>query len=60
MSRTSWESWREAKLPRPALIRSRLATLKTSLVPRMLGVLTQADFQGFAAELQRMLDKALH
>ena len=60
MSRTSWESWRDAKLLRLALIRARLATLKTSQVLRRLGGLTEADFQGFAAELQRMLDKGLH
>ena len=47
---------REAKLPRPALVRTRLATLKTFLVLRRLGALTEADFQGFAAGLQGVLD----
>ena len=50
------EGWREAKLPRPALVRARLATLKTSLVLRRLGELTETDFRGFAAGLQRMFD----
>ena len=46
------EGWREAKLPRPALVRARLATLKTSLVLRQLAALTEADFRRFAAALQ--------
>ena len=50
----------ETKLPRPALVRARLATLKTSLVLGRLGALPEGDFRGFAAELQRMLDKGLH
>ena len=54
------EGWREVKPPRPALVRARQATLKTSLVLRPLGALTEGDFRGFAAELQRMLDKGLH
>ena len=40
------EGWKEANLPRPALVRSRLATLKASLVLRGLGRLTDADFRG--------------
>ena len=51
MSRTSWESWHEAKLPRPALVRARLAILKTSLVLRHLWALPEAKFKGFAGEL---------
>ena len=47
-----------AKLPRPALVRARLATLKTSRVLRRLGALTEGDFQGFAAGLGSMLDGA--
>ena len=50
------DGWREAKLLRPALVRTRLATLKTSLVLRRLGALTEGDFEGFAAGLERVLD----
>ena len=39
------ESWREANLPRPALVRCRLTTVKSSLVLRRLGELTGPDFQ---------------
>ncbi len=39
------EEWKEANLPRPALVRSRLATLKNSLVLRRLGALSDSDFQ---------------
>ena len=37
------QSWRDANLPRPALVRSRLATVKSCLVLRKLGKLTDAD-----------------
>jgi len=37
--------WQEAKLPRPALVRARLATLKASQVLRKLGTLTEADLR---------------
>ena len=47
--------WREAKLPRPALGRARLATLKSSQVLRRLSSLSAAEVQGFTAGLQRML-----
>ena len=40
------EAWKEANLPRPALVRARLATLSASLVLRRLGRLTDADFRG--------------
>ena len=40
------EGWKEANLPRPALVRSRLATLKASLVLRKLGTLTEGDWRG--------------
>ena len=36
-------SWREANLPAPAMVRSRLATLETSSVLRRLGSLTEED-----------------
>jgi mRNA interferase MazF len=39
------QSWRHANLPRPALVRSRLATVKVCLVLRKLGELTEADLQ---------------
>ncbi len=39
------EGWKEANLPCPALVRARLATLKTSLALRRLGTLTDAEFQ---------------
>ncbi len=48
--------WREAKLPRPALVRARLATLARSLVLRRLGSLSEADYQGALAALKSQLD----
>lgn len=48
--------WREAKLPRPALVRARLATQERSLVLRRLGSLTEADYQGALAALKAQLD----
>ncbi len=48
--------WREAKLPRPALVRARLATLSRSLVLRRLGSLSEADYQGALAALKAQLD----
>lgn len=48
--------WREAKLPRPALVRARLATLAHSLVLRRLGSLSEADYQGALAALKSQLD----
>ena len=39
------QSWREANLPRPALVRCRMATIKSSLVLRRLGELSEADYQ---------------
>ena len=39
------QSWREANLARPALVRCRVATVKTSLVLRRLGELNEADRQ---------------
>ncbi len=49
------EGWREANLLRPALVRSRLATLSTSLVLRRLGALTDADLQGARKALSESL-----
>jgi len=39
------DGWREANLPRAALVRCRLATLQSSLVLRRLGALTDPDLQ---------------
>ncbi len=47
--------WREAKLPRPALMRARLATLARSLVLRRLGSLSEADHRGALAALRAQL-----
>ncbi len=45
------DDWKEANLPGPAMVRSRLATLETALVLRRLGKLTQNDFQRAHAAL---------
>jgi mRNA interferase MazF len=45
------EGWREANLPRPALVRCRLATVKASLVLRRLGELTDSDLQAVRKSL---------
>ena len=45
------QGWREANLPRPALVRCRLATVKTPLVLRRLGELSEADFQAVRKSL---------
>ena len=47
--------WKAANLPRPALVRARLATLETSLVLRRLGKLTREDFQKAQASLADVL-----
>ena len=49
------EEWREAKLPRPALVRARLATVEGSLVFRRLGSLAEQDFQGALAAMKSAL-----
>ena len=49
------EEWREAKLPRPALVRARLATVEGSLVFRRLGSLAELDFQGALAAMKTAL-----
>lgn len=51
----SIEFWREADLPRPALVRCRLASLPASLVLRRLGELSPSDLQ----EAQRALTGVL-
>ncbi len=40
------EGWEEANLPSPAIVRARLATVKTSQVLLRLGSLSEAEFQG--------------
>ena len=45
------QGWREANLPRPALVRCRLATVKSSLVLRRLGELSEADLQNVLKSL---------
>jgi mRNA interferase MazF len=49
------EKWREANLPGPAMVRSRLATLSTSLVLRRLGTLSADDFQRALASLSAVI-----
>ncbi|MFQ6026106.1 MAG: type II toxin-antitoxin system PemK/MazF family toxin [Dehalococcoidia bacterium] len=49
------ESWREANLPAPAIIRSRLATLETSSVLRKLGSLTEEDLERAQSALSKLL-----
>ncbi len=49
------KDWKEANLLHPALVRSRLATLKTSLILRRLGRLTEADFRNAQAALVDVL-----
>ncbi len=49
------EEWREAKLPRPALVRARLATVENSLVFRRMGSLVEQDFRGAQAAIRSAL-----
>ena len=46
------EGWREANLPKPALVRCRLATIKASLVLRRLGELTESDLHAVRKSLE--------
>ena len=46
------QDWQVANLPRPAMVRSRLATLKVSLVLRRLGSLAGADLEGAGQALR--------
>ena len=46
------EAWRDANLPRPALVRARLATIQSSLVLRKLGGLTESEFGAATSQLQ--------
>ena len=47
--------WQEANLPRPALVRARLATLPTSLALRRLGALTKEDLHAARKSLETVL-----
>ena len=49
------EKWKEANLPGPAMVRSRLATLNISLVLRRLGTLSTDDFQRALASLSAVI-----
>ncbi len=49
------QAWKDANLPRPALVRCRLATLTSSLVLRRLGELTESDFQAARVALAAVL-----
>jgi mRNA interferase MazF len=51
------QGWREANLPRPALVRARLATIETSQVLRKLGSLTAPEFQVAQIELQSVFSR---
>lgn len=46
------QGWREANLPRPALVRARMATIATSQVLRKLGRLTEPELRIAQVELQ--------
>jgi mRNA interferase MazF len=48
------EEWRQANLPRPALVRGRLATIEASLVLRKLGRMSEADLRSAMAALQSL------
>jgi mRNA interferase MazF len=51
------QGWREAKLPRPALVRARLATIETSQVLRKLGSLTTPELRVAQTELQSVFSQ---
>jgi mRNA interferase MazF len=44
--------WRAANLPRPSLVRARLATVDASLVLRRLGTLDEEEFRAVQTALQ--------
>lgn len=50
------EGWKEANLPRPALVRARLATLASPLVLRKLGVLSEPERKAALAAVKNQLD----
>lgn len=46
------QGWREVNLPKPALVRARLATIEISQVLRKLGSLPAGEFRAAQADLQ--------
>jgi mRNA interferase MazF len=48
------EEWRQANLPRPALVRARLATVEASMVLRKLGRMGESDLRSAMAALQSL------
>jgi hypothetical protein len=51
------EEWRQASLPRPALVRARLATVEASMVLRELGRMGESDLRSAMAALQSVFGK---
>jgi mRNA interferase MazF len=49
------QDWQEAKLPRPALVRARLATLKASQVLRKLGEVGEGDLRAVQEALRGVI-----
>ncbi len=49
------QDWKDAGLPRPAMVRCRLATLQAALVLRKLGSLSQQDLQSALSALRGAL-----
>ena len=49
------QDWKEAGLPRPAMVRCRLATLQAALILRKLGTLSQQDLQPALSALRGAL-----
>ena len=48
----SVQDWKQANLPRPSVVRSRLATMKSSLILRRLGELTETDLESVTLALR--------
>ena len=44
--------WKQANLPRPSVVRSRLATMQSSLILRRLGELTDTDLESVTSALR--------
>lgn len=49
------QDWKEAKLPSPAIVRARLATMQTGLVLRRLGGLSEADLGSAMAAIHAVI-----
>ncbi|MDA0733749.1 MAG: type II toxin-antitoxin system PemK/MazF family toxin [Chloroflexi bacterium] len=52
------QGWREANLPKPALVRARLATIETSQVLRKLGSMPDTEFRAAQADLQSVFGRS--